>query len=171
DSLCWAVTIDRVDALVVSACGDAREAMTIIDRWLADPSPVVFEQGRLELLAATARAAVGERGDAAGICRTAHDRFATLGARVRAEEARSLAERLAPRAPGRPRSAHPLGLTDRELEIIAFVRQGLSDKQMAERLYVSITTIRKHLENVRRKTGRRARSELAAFAREDASIE
>ena len=54
-------------------------------------------------------------------------------------------------------------LTDREREVFLLVRRGLRDKQIAERLVISVKTVEKHVGAVLRKTGARNRTELAAL--------
>lgn len=44
-------------------------------------------------------------------------------------------------------------LTDREREIAALVRQGLSNKEIAGQIFVSPETVKQHLKNIREKTG------------------
>jgi DNA-binding CsgD family transcriptional regulator len=41
-----------------------------------------------------------------------------------------------------------LGLTARETEVLQLVARGLTNKEAARRLDVSVSTVRKHLENV-----------------------
>jgi len=60
------------------------------------------------------------------------------------------------------RSAY--AITPREAEIIAFVAQGLSNQQIADRAFVSLPTVRTHLYNVFRKTGVRSRVDLVRLA-------
>ena len=42
-------------------------------------------------------------------------------------------------------------LSKRELEVIKLMAEGLTHKQVAERLYISPGTVRKHLENIYQK--------------------
>ncbi|CCH52681.1 transcriptional regulator, LuxR family [Fibrisoma limi BUZ 3] len=44
------------------------------------------------------------------------------------------------------------GLTGREIEIIRLIKEGLSSKEIAERLCISINTVRNHRSNLFRKT-------------------
>ena len=55
-------------------------------------------------------------------------------------------------------------LTATEHEVLRLVAQGLTDRQIAERLYVSPRTVQNHLARVRDKTNLRRRSELARWA-------
>jgi DNA-binding NarL/FixJ family response regulator len=59
-------------------------------------------------------------------------------------------------------------LTARELEILALVSEGLSNREVAERLVVSIRTVHAHLRSVYRKLGVGTR---AAAARRAAELE
>jgi DNA-binding CsgD family transcriptional regulator len=55
-----------------------------------------------------------------------------------------------------------LGLTPREQQIVAWVARGKTNAQIAELLWISPTTVRKHLENVYAKLGVRTRTAAAA---------
>lgn len=59
-----------------------------------------------------------------------------------------------------------VALSEREREIVACVAGGLTDKAIAQRLGVTVATVRSHLERVRDKTGRRRRADLARLAHE-----
>ena len=56
------------------------------------------------------------------------------------------------------------GLTARELDIVAAVRRGESNRAIAQRLALSEDTVKHHLTNVFDKTGVTSRLELALFA-------
>lgn len=55
-------------------------------------------------------------------------------------------------------------ITHKEIEILRFVAQGLSNKAIARRLDVREQTVKNHLFRIARKLGRRTRLELALFA-------
>jgi non-specific serine/threonine protein kinase len=55
-------------------------------------------------------------------------------------------------------------LSQREREILGLVAGGATDAQIAERLFVSVHTVRSHMERIRDKTGARRRAELARHA-------
>lgn len=61
---------------------------------------------------------------------------------------------------------HSPRLTPREREILDLVAQGKTNAEIAERLWVSPGTVRKHLENVYGKLEVHTRSAAAAFIRE-----
>jgi DNA-binding CsgD family transcriptional regulator/tetratricopeptide (TPR) repeat protein len=62
-----------------------------------------------------------------------------------------------------------LGVTRRESEVLALVHEGLANKEIAERLYLSPRTVEKHVESLLRKTGTRTRTQLATLAHQTAS--
>ena len=55
-------------------------------------------------------------------------------------------------------------LSDREREIVALLAGGASDTQIARHLYLSVNTVRSHLERIRDKTGARRRTDLVRYA-------
>ena len=56
--------------------------------------------------------------------------------------------------------------TDRELEVLRELTSGDTDAMIAERLYMSVPTVKAHIQHLREKTGFRNRTELAVKARE-----
>jgi DNA-binding CsgD family transcriptional regulator len=59
-------------------------------------------------------------------------------------------------------SGNVTGLTPRERQILALVARGKTNAEIAELLWISPTTVRKHLENVYAKLGVRTRTAAAA---------
>jgi len=57
-------------------------------------------------------------------------------------------------------------LTGRELEVVALIDSGLSNKQIAGRLHIQLTTVKNHVHNVLEKLGVGRRSEAAAAVRQ-----
>jgi DNA-binding CsgD family transcriptional regulator len=55
-------------------------------------------------------------------------------------------------------------LTERERGVLQLVSDGLTDKEIAVRLRISINTVRSHLDRIAGKTGLRKRSELTRLA-------
>jgi ATP/maltotriose-dependent transcriptional regulator MalT len=56
------------------------------------------------------------------------------------------------------------GLTVRELELVVLLRDGLTNQEIAERLVISTTTVRTHLENIYGKLGVHTRTAAVARA-------
>ena len=61
---------------------------------------------------------------------------------------------------------NPYGLTAREREIIELIGAGRSNQEIADRLFVSLATVKDHNHNIFRKTGVRSRLELANLFRD-----
>ncbi|ROR38549.1 LuxR family two component transcriptional regulator [Kitasatospora cineracea] len=64
--------------------------------------------------------------------------------------------------PGRP--ALPDGLTQREAEVLALIAAGLSNAEIAGRLFVSPATVKTHINNLFAKTAVRDRAQAVAYA-------
>lgn len=62
------------------------------------------------------------------------------------------------------RSAAFSSLSDRELEVLRALIRGLTNRQIAEELHVSIETVRKHISHALRKTGATTRAGLVGRA-------
>jgi DNA-binding CsgD family transcriptional regulator len=58
----------------------------------------------------------------------------------------------------------PAGLSARERELVALVARGRTDAQIAAELYLSVNTVRSHLDRVQDKTGCRRRADLTRLA-------
>jgi non-specific serine/threonine protein kinase len=70
-------------------------------------------------------------------------------------------------APGPPSAQEAQGtvrLSARERELVTLVAQGRTDAQIAGQLYISIRTVRSHLDRIRDKTGCRRRADLTRLA-------
>ncbi len=59
-------------------------------------------------------------------------------------------------------------LTPRERDVLRLVAQGLTDREIGERLHISVRTVQNQLTAIREKTGFRRRSELTRWAVENA---
>ena len=144
-----------------AATGRAAEAATV---WAALDA-LVRHQGFID--AAEARGLLDGR-----LAQVRH----TLGAvRTRAAEDRGAAMSLAAAAeyalmltdPGPPQptaTPEPGTLSAREQELVTLVAQGRSDAQIAAELYISIRTVRSHLDRIGDKTGCRRRVDLTRLA-------
>ncbi len=62
-------------------------------------------------------------------------------------------------------------LTEREREILALLASGERDAEIAEELFISIATVRSHLDRIRTKTGRRRRADLTRLALEQGVVD
>jgi DNA-binding NarL/FixJ family response regulator len=66
--------------------------------------------------------------------------------------------------PPRIRTGWPAGLSDREVEVLRLVARGLSNRAIAERLYVSPRTAEHHVQHIYTKIGGSTRAAAALFA-------
>jgi DNA-binding NarL/FixJ family response regulator len=62
------------------------------------------------------------------------------------------------------RRAAPSGLTDRQVEVLRLIAEGLSNRQIAERLVVSPRTAEHHVQDIYLKLGTSSRAAAALFA-------
>ena len=119
--------------------------------------PMELARARLEL----ANAAVTERPEVAmAEARAALDGFERLHAarHVDAAAARAAVARR-PRQPTRARATAVL--TNREAEVLDLLGHGLSNPEIADRLFISRKTVEHHVGNVLAKLGLRSRAEAA----------
>ncbi len=65
---------------------------------------------------------------------------------------------------GGTRDQRPAPLTGRELDVVLAVARGWTNAEIAERLTVSLSTVKSHLTNVQGKLGARNRTEIAIWA-------
>ncbi len=86
-----------------------------------------------------------------------------MGARPLADALRAWARRARLPLPGVRRETTS-ALTEREEEVLTLVAQGLSNRQIGERLYISTKTVSVHVSNVLAKLGVSGRAEAVAVA-------
>lgn len=76
----------------------------------------------------------------------------------------TLQRRVVPSQTAESLPSTPAGLSDREIEVLRLVSQGLSNPEIAKQLIISRHTVVRHLANIFSKTGVSSRSEATAFA-------
>jgi len=74
------------------------------------------------------------------------------------------------RGPRKSTRENPHGLTKRELDVLALIDQGLTNKDIGERLFVSSKTVDHHVSSLLGKLGARNRSEAAAMGRAEGLV-
>src|SRR5690606_34426170 len=155
--------------------------MGVADRWYNRPYPRAYALFRAAE-AAVRNANARRRAGGEGTVRTARKQ-----AQVAAIEAHEISKRLsaaplkeaieemargaridlaaAAPTPGRRSQTRPAGLTPRELEVLPLVAAGLTNKQIARRLYITEKGASAHVSNIMRKLGVQQRFEARDAAR------
>jgi DNA-binding CsgD family transcriptional regulator len=156
------------DGRVLEALGDHTAA---IDAYCSakahlgeDDRPMRLGLVRLEL--AEVLAAAGDAPGAIVEARAALATFERLGATTARDRASALLRSLGDTGRNRPQQADELSaaLTRREREVLDLVRDGLTNAEIAERLYISPKTAEHHVGRILTKLGVRSRAEAAALA-------
>ncbi len=109
---------------------------------LADACAAPFPRARTLLAVADLHAATGNRKAALA----AIDEARAIAARLGALPTLARADALAANLSSPP--AHPAGLSAREVEVLRLVAAGLTDAEVAERLFLSPRTIGRHLTSI-----------------------
>lgn len=149
-------------ATATGAHADAERHLAA-SRDLADACAAPYERALTLLALAELRAATGDRDGATTTLVAARATLESLAARPALARATALSARLAalvaPDAPG-----YPAGLTTREAEVLRLVAEGLSNAQVAERLFLAPRTVNTHLTNIYTKLGVDNRAAATRFA-------
>jgi DNA-binding CsgD family transcriptional regulator len=120
-------------------------------RWNAVGAP--YEVARACTVLGRAYQALGDRDAANAELASARETFQRLGATIDTREVTAL---LGGRSPA--------GLTAREVEVLALVAAGRTNREVAAELVLSQKTVARHLSNIFAKLGVSTRTEASAFA-------
>jgi LuxR family maltose regulon positive regulatory protein len=154
--LAQAIETCLLEALAWQAQGVSAAALSSLERALAWAEP----EGYVQLFVETGEsgAALLHQAASRGVCQ---------------EYVKRLLAALEPshhgRAAGIPSHPHPPTLTEpltpRELEILTLIRDGYTNRQIAETLFVTLNTVKKHTSNIYGKLGVNSRTQAVARAR------
>lgn len=142
-----------------------------IRRIIEDGSAVLMVSGNIGRDAVLGTLAAGARGYVAK-----HAEIAEIVEAVEAVAASPNGSYVSPRLAAylldasRERGGARLQLSPREQEVLALVAAGERDQDIAEALFISIGTVRAHLDHIRTKTGQRRRAELTRYALEQGLV-
>jgi DNA-binding CsgD family transcriptional regulator len=113
--------------------------------------------------------AIADVGDEPAL-REALDRLIAMGARPLATRVRrrlhDIGARNIPAGPRATTATSPAGLTPRETEILELLRDGLTDREIADRLVISPRTVGHHVSAILAKLGVHRRTEAIGVARD-----
>ena len=119
-------------------------------------SPMPVERGRTLLALGGVQRRRKQWGAARTTLAEAHRLFQGASARLWADRARAEQARVSGRAPG------PRGLTETEQRVTELVAQGLSNRQVAAELFVTVRAVESTLTKAYAKLGIQSRTQLAA---------
>ena len=121
----------------------------------------------------------GARGEARALLSEAHAACVRMGAAPLRGDIEALARRARIELPGpgtppsdaeerapaqKPSPAQALGLTARELDVLALLADGHTNRQIAEALYISVKTAGAHVSSILRKLDATTRTQAAGIA-------
>ncbi|HET6771813.1 MAG TPA: LuxR C-terminal-related transcriptional regulator [Acidimicrobiales bacterium] len=138
--------------------GDARAAMVVLRRawaaWRELDAP--YEAARVRVLIGLVCRELGDRDTATAELDAARSVFRQLGAAPDVARVEALSATAGPRA--------PMGLTGREVEVLALVATGKTNREIAAALVISEHTVARHVQNILAKLGVSSRTAASAFA-------
>ncbi|SDT31888.1 regulatory protein, luxR family [Friedmanniella luteola] len=160
ESQAWLARVHAERLRLQQAAGEPVDPAEVERAWAAAVTAVErygqpFELARSRTRWAAALKRLGHGREAADVARLAQETAEALGAAPLLAELRPLVGR---------RGA-PEVLTPREAEVLALVAEGLSNREVGERLVVSTKTVSVHVSNILAKLAVRSRTEAVAVAR------
>jgi DNA-binding CsgD family transcriptional regulator len=154
----WALaTAERGRGLLAASMGELSEALEAFDRALERHELLdePFELARTLLAQGQALRRVKKWRLARDSLGRSFAIFERLGAELWAERARGETARIGGRPPG------PVGLTPTEQKVADLVADGLTNREAADALFMSVSTIEANLGRIYAKLGVRSRTELS----------
>jgi ATP/maltotriose-dependent transcriptional regulator MalT len=153
---------ELAEGFLEASGGNHERARTLledaVDHFERSGAPFEASQARIEL--ATSLAAVDRIEPAEREATIALARLRELGAEAEAERARRLLKTAIRDAD----DLGPPGITRREREVLGLLADGLTNRQIAERLVLSEHTVHRHVTNILRKLDLPSRTAAAAYA-------
>ena len=153
----WSLAVSaRCRGLVVAARGELDAAALLLEGALVahDACPMPFERARTLHVLGRVRRRLKQKRNARDAFEAALGTFEELGAGLWAERTRAELLRVTTRKA-------PEALTTTEREIAGLAATGLTNRAIAERVYVSQKTVEANLARVYRKLGIRTRAQLS----------
>jgi DNA-binding CsgD family transcriptional regulator len=166
----WGVTVELPDVAARARELAGELSMPLADAVAAHAESLLTRNGEGLLAASEAYQAIGDRCTAADAAAQAAVAFTGSQSRSRGLFAASVSAQLASDCgglctPATRSPASPTPLTARQREVAELVAAGLSDKEIADRLYTSVRTVEGHLLRARQRVGATSRADLARIMR------
>ena len=153
-----AATVGRLDA----AAHHFEDALAVNSR--VGVRPLLARTQSAYAAALLARGSAEDRARARELAAQALTTATALGMPRVAEQTRTVQDQLAHTlGPHRP-VVRPDGLTAREVEVLRLLAGGLSNREIAERLVVTVNTVERHLVSIYSKIGVHGRAAAVAYA-------
>jgi ATP/maltotriose-dependent transcriptional regulator MalT len=150
-----------VDGMIAAARGERQHARVAledaVDLYAREGAP--FETGRARIELGRVLAASGAAEPALREWRSALTTFEAIGAQ---REAAIAADLLSRTAEVSSTPALPLGLSEREVEVLRLIAAGRSNREIAAELVLSVRTVERHVSNIYAKLGATGKSARAA---------
>jgi DNA-binding CsgD family transcriptional regulator len=149
---------DQADGLLLLAAADAGSALPRLRRAAEAWQQVdaTYNFARVRLLIGQACRSLGDDEAARLEIEGARDVFRRLGAQPDVQLAQALLESSA--------RERPLGLTEREVELLALLATGKTNREIGKQLFISEKTVARHVSNIFDKLGVSSRVAAAAYA-------
>lgn len=143
-------------------------------REVAGALPLLYQRTHVDLLLGRRAVDLGDRQLAEELLVGAEATYAALGAPVDAARTRRLLRRIDPALDrGRHREfserSRPDGVTGREQEVLELVARGLTNKQIAATLHLSVATVKRHVTSLLRSFDADSRRELIGVLTDSSS--
>ena len=150
-------TAARCRGLIAAGLGDPQGALLELEGALAthERIPIPFESARTRLIQGETLRRMKRKREARESLERARSQFAQLGAPLWTARADGGLARIG------GRTASPTELSETERRVADVVALGLTNKETAERLFMSVNTVESNLRRIYRKLGIRSRAELA----------
>jgi DNA-binding CsgD family transcriptional regulator/tetratricopeptide (TPR) repeat protein len=156
------------EARRANGCLSADLWLEVRDLWQVAGRPYRFAYANVRL--AEAALGGGDREMARVALNQARRSSELLGAKPLERAATDVAKRarirLTPNRPDTQQESPAMGLTGREAEVLRLITQGLTNRRIAQSLFVSEATVATHVSHVLSKLGARTRREAAVLAAE-----
>jgi DNA-binding CsgD family transcriptional regulator len=162
----------RAEQARMEGASTSDEWARIAEAWADIGRP--FRSAMARWRAAEVAADAGDRDVAVEALRKAHAIATELGAHPLLGQLETLSRRLRARIGGKPASSAPdraYGLTRREAEVLTEVAAGRTNREIAQKLFISESTAGVHVSNILGKLGVSTRTEAARVALDQGLVE